>query len=354
MALILLPFAANMTIKNVNCAVVDNDHSSFSMQIINRISANSSITLTSVCQSYKEALSLIESEKADMVIVINKDIEKDLTLQQTSADYLVKEPKLLVAANTVNSVKGAIGAMYVMEIVSDFVKENKVAFVETANQSASMQSSPSLEIRPFYAFNEKLEYKFYMVPALMVMVLTVICGFLPALNIVGEKETGSIEQINVTPIGKFTFIISKLIPYWIIGTIVISIGFFVAWLIYGIVPQGSFATVYFFSFLFILAVSGMGLLISNYCSTYQQSMFIMFFFLMVLILMSGLFATFSSMPQWAQSIGNLSPLKYFIEVMRSVYLKGSTVFDLLPQLRSLLIIVIVLNTWAVISYRKKS
>jgi ABC-2 type transport system permease protein len=193
-----------------------------------------------------------------------------------------------------------------------------------------------------------------MVPALMVMILTLICGFLPAFNIVGEKEKGNMEQINVSPITKPVFILSKLIPYWIIGAIVISIGFLVAWLFYGITPQGSIFTVYLFSFIFTLAISGLGLVLSNYAQTYQQAVFMMFFFIMILILMSGLYTPFTSMPPWAQTIGSFSPLKYFIDVMRCVYLKGSNIVELLPQLYALLGFVVVVNTWAILSYRKKN
>ncbi|MDR1725903.1 MAG: ABC transporter permease [Bacteroidales bacterium] len=345
-ALIILPNAANMEIKNVNLAVVDNDHSTFSSSIVQKLNANKSITLMANCNNYTEAFNLIEDDKADIILVINKDIEKNnVNVNEQNA---TQSPQILVATNSVNALKGTIGAMYVMQIVADFAQDKAALAGEISAVSTSQ-----LEIRPFYAFNERLEYKYFMVPALMVMILTVICGFLPALNIVGEKENGNIEQMNVTPVKKFTFILSKLIPYWIIGTFVISIGFFVAWLIYGIVPVGSFMTIYFFTWLFIFAVSGMGLLISNYFETYQQAMFVMFFLLMILILMSGLFTSFNSMPEWAQAIGKLSPLKYFIEAMRAIYLKGSVISDLNSQLRSLITIDLVLNIWAIISYKKK-
>jgi ABC-2 type transport system permease protein len=345
-ALILLPFAANMEIKNVNIVVVDNDKSSFSGQLIQKLDANKSITLFALCPTYLQAFDLVEKDRADVIVVLNRNMEKDISIAMTTKEDLTggtASSKILVATNAVNAVKGTLGAMYVMNIIADFA----------ADKAAIAGNTTPLEIRPSYAFNERLEYKYFMVPALMVMILTVLCGFLPALNIVGEKENGNIEQMNVTPVRRLTFIASKLIPYWIIGTLVISIGFFVAWIIYGITPVGSFLTIYFFAWLFIFAVSGMGLLISNYFETYQQAMFIMFFLLMILLLMSGLFTPFASMPPWAQSIGRLSPLKYFIETMRAVYLKGSKIPDLIPQLQSLITIAFVLNTWAIFSYRKK-
>ena len=191
-----------------------------------------------------------------------------------------------------------------------------------------------------------------MVPALMVMLLTLICGFLPALNIVGEKEAGTIEQINVTPVGKFTFILAKLLPYWLIGFVVLTTCFILAWVLYGITPVGHFLIIYFFAVLFVLSMSGLGLVISNHSATMQQSMFVMWFCMLVLILMSGLFTPISSMPEWAQVITVFNPLKYLMQVMRMVYLKGSGMADLLPQLGALLAFALVLNIWAVKSFKK--
>ena len=201
-------------------------------------------------------------------------------------------------------------------------------------------------------FNPNLNYKLYMIPALMAMLLTLICGFLPALNVVSEKEVGTIEQINVTPVPKFTFILAKLLPYWIVGFIVLTLCFVLAWLLYGIVPVGHFSMIYLLVIFFVLVMSGFGLVISNYSATMQQSMFVMFFFMLILMLMSGLFTPISSMPEWAQAITVFNPLKYFIEAMRMVYLKGSGLVDLLPEIGILSLFAVFFNSWAVISYRK--
>lgn len=337
-ALILLPYAANFDIKDIRVVVVDNDKSSQSNLILNKFRANTSLNINYIEDTYSEAMELIHEDRADMIIDIPLGFEKD---------YIVnKNANILIAVNTVNGMKGSISAMYAQNIISDFSIEK--------NSSLQVINSLTMEILPLYAFNKTLNYKFFMVPALMVMILALICGFLPAFNIVGEKEKGNMEQINVTPITKPVFILSKLIPYWIIGAIVMSIGFLVAWLFYGIKPEGSIFTVYIFSFIFTLAISGFGLVLSNYAQTYQQAVFMMFFFIMIMILMSGLYTPFTSMPPWAQTIGSFSPLKYFIDIMRCVYLKGSKFTELLPQLYSLLGFVIVTNTWAILSYRKKN
>ena len=207
---------------------------------------------------------------------------------------------------------------------------------------------------PYYQFNPHLDYKVFMVPALMVMMLTLLSGFLPALNIVGEKEKGTIEQMNVTPVGKFPFVLSKLVPYWFVGFLVLTYSMLLAWWVYGLIPAGNLLTIYLFASIYILVVSGLGLVISNNSATMQQALFVMFFFLMIFILMSGLFTPVGSMPEWAQYITKLNPLRYFIEVMRMVYLKGSSFSELIPYFRSLCIFAITLNVWAILSYKKSN
>lgn len=339
MTLILLPYAANFEVKDMRLVIVDEDNSTYSKELVGKLIANNSINLVASEHTYNAALGLIQNDKADMVINIPKDFEKNFVVD--------KKSKILIAVNSVNGTKGTMGGMYALSIIKQYQDEK-------TTEITGINDPPGVEIKTIYQFNRELDYKFFMVPALMVMVLTIVSGFLPAFNIVGEKEKGNMEQINVSPVTKPIFILSKLIPYWVIGMVIITIGFIVARLFYNIVPQGSLLTIYLFSFVFTLAVSGMGLILSNYANTYQQVVFMMFFFIMILILMSGLYTPFNSMPPWAQKIGAFSPLTYFIEVMRNVYLKGSQLTDLLPQLYKLLGFVVVINSWAILSYRKKS
>src|SRR3712207_2750872 len=197
-----------------------------------------------------------------------------------------KETSILIAANAVNGMKGGIGSSYLASIIHEYASGKGLNHPESYMDFASF---PSIRVDTQSLFNPHLNYKLYMVPALMVMLLSLICGFLPALNVVNEKEIGTIEQINVTPVSKFTFILDKLLPYWLVGFVVLTINFGLAWLFYRIVPVGNFITIYFLTLIFVFAMSGFGLIISNYSNTLQQSMFVMWFFLLILVLMSGLF-----------------------------------------------------------------
>ncbi|MCQ4916116.1 MULTISPECIES: ABC transporter permease [Bacteroides] len=355
MIMILMPWAMNLEIRNVSLNIVDNDHSVTSRRLVDKISASTYFRLTALPDSYDEALKNVEAGDADIILEIPRDFEKDCTVGRS--------PHVLIAANAVNGTKGGLGGSYLSIIIQSYASEVVALPVRgdtpgdvsgmANSQLSTPGSQPSTNYTTLNLFNPNLNYKLFMIPALMVMLLTLICGFLPALNIVSEKEVGTIEQINVTPVGKFTFILAKLFPYWLIGFVVLTICFILAWLLYGILPVGHFLVIYFFAILFVLSMSGLGLVISNHSATMQQAMFVMWFCMLILILMSGLFTPISSMPEWAQAITIFNPLKYLMQVMRMVYLKGSGFTDMLPQLGALLAFVLFFNVWAVRSYRKR-
>jgi ABC-2 type transport system permease protein len=340
MVLLVFPWAANFEIKNINLSVIDNDHSSYSTRLTQKVVSSGYFKLTDVTDDYTKALKSVELDKADIILEIPAGFERDLVREQAA--------KVMVTSNAVNGTKGGLGSFYLSGIISGFSAEIRSSWVP----ATGTPQFPVIEMASRYRFNPNLNYQVFMVPALMVMLLTMLCGFLPALNIVGEKEAGTMEQMNVTPITRFTFIFSKLLPYWIIGFIVVTIGFGLAWLVYGLVPAGSLGTIYLFAAIYILAVSGLGLVISNYSETMQQAMFVMYFFMMVLIMLSGLFTPVKSMPGWAQDITIFNPLKYFMQVMRMVYLKGSGITELTTQMLALLGFALFFNTWAVLNYRK--
>ena len=342
MVIFVFPWAANQEITNLNAVVVDRDHSSYSTRLIGKIDASSYFNLTGVAESNEEALINVEREKADIILEIRPDFEKDLINRGVT--------EVMISANSVNIIKGSLGSTYMMGIVRDFTGEIRNEKIPSAGKSAM----PVIEVVTQSRFNTFMDYKMFMIPALMVVLMTLICGFLPALNIVSEKEVGTIEQINVTPVSKFTFIIGKLIPYWIIGLVVFTFCMILAALVYGLVPAGNLLTIYLSVFVYLLVVSGFGLVVSNHSSTLQQAMFVMFFFLIILILISGLFTPIASMPDWAQTFTLFNPLRYFIEIMRMAYLKGSSIGHLTNQLLALLAFAVVLNSWAVVSYRKNS
>ena len=189
---------------------------------------------------------------------------------------------------------------------------------------------------------------------IIVYQVAIIQAFSYYINIVIEKENGTIEQINVTPIGKFTFVLAKLIPFWLIGLFVITVAMFVAWLVYGLAPLGSFGNIYLATILFILGFSGFGVVVANISDNIQQTMFVMFFFIIIFMLLSGLLTPISSMPEWAQKFTIILPPRYYIEIMRAVYLKGTTFVDMWHNFAALGVFVVIFNLLATITYRKRT
>jgi len=211
-----------------------------------------------------------------------------------------------------------------------------------------------IEVTSSNWFNPLMNYKYFMVPGILVILLTMVGTNLAAINIVKEKEIGTIEQINVTPIKKYHFVLGKLIPFWIMGLVVLTIGLTIARLAYGIIPSGSFLTIYVFAAIYLLAVLGLGLLIPTYSVNQQQAMLLSFFLMMIFILLGGLYTSIDSMPEWAKWITRFNPVSYFIEVMRMVVLKGSSLADIKFHLLAMGGFAIAFNGWAIISYRKRS
>ncbi len=342
MQLLILPWAADYEVKNINVALVDQDHSTYAQELISKISGSNYFNIVSSTSSYDEAYRSIESDAADLVLLIPPNFKRDLVKN--------KAQKLFLAVNAINGTKANLGAAYMQEVIKEY--NGKLL---TEIHSVGRNPIPHrAEVTFSNWYNPHLSYKVFMVPGILAILVTMVGGFLSALNIVKEKEVGTIEQVNVTPIKKHHFILGKMIPFWVLGNVVFTLGLIVSWVIYGIVPVGSLLLLYSFIAVYLLAVLGFGLLISTYSETQQQAMFVMYFFMMVFILMGGLFTPIESMPEWAQETIKINPLSYLIKVLRMIVLKGSTFSDIAPHLGTIALFAIGLNGWAMLNYKKTS
>ena len=330
MVMCVMPWVMSMEVKNIVVEVVDNDRSSSSRQLMHRVEASHYFIFGGQKDSYADAIADVERGAADLILVIPRYFGRD----QVNGTH----PQVLIAANAVNGTKGAMGANYLTQIVTAHVMPE----MDAVNQ----------RLQTLYLYNKTLNYKVFMIPALFGILIMMMCGFLPALNIVSEKEAGTIEQINVTPVSKWVFILAKIIPYWIIGFFVLTVCLLLAWAVYGITCQGNVLLVYLAAILMALVFSSLGLIISNYSDTMQQAILVMWFFVVCLMLLSGLFTPVRSMPQWAQHITIVNPMRYFIDAVRTVFVRGGDFVSVLPQLTSLTVFASIMSVWAVFSYRK--
>lgn len=338
--LILLPLAANYEVKNIYVAFVDHDHSSYSQKLIQKVYSSLYFKASPYSASYADAAKLIEENKADIIVEIPQGFETNLVREG--------HEKIFLAVNAINGTKAGVGSGYLGAILRDFNQDIQMQW----KQPGRFSEAQTIDVVTNNWYNPFLSYFLFMVPGLMVSLLTGIGAFSASLNIVKEKEIGTIEQINVTPIKKYHFILGKLIPYWVLGMIVFTIGLIVSRFIYGIIPVGSIPLLYSFLAVYLVTLLGAGLLISTYSDTQQQAISVAFFFVLIFNFISGIFTPIDSMPEWAKGLAYISPISHFAQVMRMVVLKGSTFHDILPHLAAVFGLGVILNTWAVINYRK--
>lgn len=308
--MLIAPIVTNMDVKHVGARVKDNDNSSLSRQMASHIFATDYFTAGD-----------------DVVITIPEGFERSLA----SGD----PKKMLIEANGVNATKGTLGMQYALQSIA------KAIGAQTGVTAVK------------YMYNPMLDYRFNMIPAFIIILVLMVCCFIPALNIVLEKENGTIEQINVTPVSRLEFTLSKLLPYWLIGLVVVTEGILVAGWVYGLWPAGSTLALYFGAMLFTFAMSGFAVSIANRAETMQQSIFILFFFVMVFMLMSGLLTPLSSMPRWAQIVAHFFPPTYFVQILRAIYLKGTLMSELAVNYWALAGFGVAFSILAALTYRKR-
>ncbi|WP_312819839.1 ABC-2 transporter permease [Kaistella carnis] len=341
--LVILPLAANYEIKDIKIAVVDHDKSTQSRELIRKITASGYFKIMDYGENYNDAYQEVEKDKIDLILDIPNNFEKDLVRENNE--------KVLIAINAINGTKAGLSASYLGQILQNY---NQQIQLEMNPELETVKKNSGLEIVPKFWFNETYNYRLSLVPGILAFLVTLIGGYLTALNIVEEKEIGTIEQINVSPIKKRDFILGKLIPFWILSMVAFTIGLLVTIFVYKIQMQGSYLLLYAFISVYLIAILGMGLLASVYSDTQQQSMFMVFFFMMIFILMSGLFTPTESMTDWAKYIAFLNPVTYGVDGVRLIMLKDSGFMDLLPHFVFIIGLAIVVISWSVLRYHKTS
>lgn len=339
--LVILSNAATYEVKNIKFAYIDYDHTSTSRALIEKFNASTYFDVLTDFTSSKEASYAMLAGEVDVLLEIPNHFERNLLKEKTT--------DLSITINAIDGAAAGVESGYANQIIQSFNKDVKTSITDTSNK---VVQPVTIESVPSFWYNTTLDYKTFMVPGILVLLVTMITLFLSGMNIVREKEIGTLEQINVTPIRKSQFMIGKLFPFWVIGMGLLTIGLILAKVIFNIPMEGSLVLLYFYTSIYILVILGMGLLISNFTDTQQQAMFIAWFFIVIFILMSGLFTPIESMPKWAQLVTEFNPIKYFVQIVRMVLLKGAGFMDILPQLWKTLLYAIIMNGLAVWSYRK--
>jgi ABC-2 type transport system permease protein len=359
--LLILIHAATFEVKTVPTHIVDTDKSIASRQLIEHFVSTGYFRVVQFSESMRLGEEDIKRRKAMMVLVIPPHFEKDL-LTRGSA-------KVNIILNALDGSAAGIAQSYSAMIIAGYSRDIQMEIMNLAPQMAAPQTiipqmtgaSPPPErnaqiisIENSFWYNPELNYKHFMLPGLLVMLVSLVGLFLSSMNIVKEKEIGTIEQLNVTPIKKHQFIIGKLVPFWMIAMFELAFGLTVGKLAFGTPIVGNVGLVFVSATVYMVVVLGFGLLVSTITETQQQAMFIAWFIMVVFVLMSGLFTPIESMPRWAQTVTLFNPVAYFIEIMRRVLLKGATFADIERQWWSLVAYAVVIISIAVSRYRKVS
>ena len=338
----VMPWVMDMEVRNIVVEVVDNAHTPLSSRLIHCIEASDYFVFRGTADTYNQALSHVEEGTTDIILEIRTPKAK------------ASLPAFHIAANAVNGTKGSLGTNYLSQIIAQEVSQK--ATLSLISRSTS-QIEPAAQVpnaSVFYLYNPHLNYKLYMIPALTAILIMLFTGFLPALNIVSEKEVGTIEAVNVTPVKKSLFILSKLIPYWLIAMFILTICFILAWLVYGITSAGNVLLIYLLAVLLSFVFSGFGLIVSNKNSTMQQAVFVMWFCVVCFMLLGGLFTPVRSMPDWAYLTTYVNPIYYFITGVRTVFVRGGAFCDITPQVIALSTFALVMSLGAVYTYKKNA
>lgn len=345
---LLLSFAANYEIKNLNLAVVDADLSTSSRQLAARFQASGYFKIRQVAAA-TEADALMSNEETDLILEIPPHFERTLVREGNVAVSLT--------ANAINATKAGLGMGYAQNIIRNYNREfaetwaPRLASTEAGAPAPAAPRNVQIEYSNWY--NPRLDYKTFMVPGILGEIVALIICFLTALNIVRERELGTIEQLNVTPVQKWQFILGKLLPFWLLSLVMMTVGLTVGKLVFDIPMLGSLWLVFGYTAVFTPCMLGLGFLISNFADSQQQAMFTAWFFILIFLLMCGLFTPVESMPQWAQTINVINPIAYFVSFMRLVLLKGAGFQDIQQNFFSVLTYAVAVNGLAMWTYRKR-
>jgi ABC-2 type transport system permease protein len=337
--LLILSSAATFEVKSATVYVVDRDHSSMSRGLIDRLRSSGRFLVTDASPSMDVADEAMLARRVSMIVGVPADFERGLVRTHSAKIQLVMNAEDGATAGVTQSYAAQIIAAYAREVGAEIMPRARVA--------------PQMEVRSRGWYNPDLDYRDYMVPGILVQLVTVVGTLLTAMNIVREKELGTLDQLSVTPLSQGVFIAAKLIPLWLIALLELAIGLTVARFVFNVPMLGSIPLVFAAAGVYLVAALGIGLFVSTLANTQQQAMFVTFFILLIYLLMSGLFTPTRSMPEWAQWIAELNPLKHFIQIMRAVMLKGAGVRDILQPLGVMAAFGAVVLSLAVRQYGKR-
>jgi len=312
--LLVLANAATFDVRQIAMMVVDEDRTTVSAGLVQRLEGGRQFSVLRYQPSDAGVDQALLNRDVTAVLHIPRRFEEDLVRRGRAPVQLILNAEEGATAGIVQSYANAILAAYAKELDGT---------LPAATASRARGPAAILDLRTQRRFNPTRNYKHWMVPALMVSLTTIIGLLLTAQNITRENELGTLEQLNVTPMTKIQFIAGKLIPFWLLSLVILTIGLTIGKLVFDIPMRGNLLLVYLAAMAYLVVVLGLGLWISTITRTQQQAMFVAFFLILIFLLMSGLFTPVDSMPRWAQGVAEVNPVKHFVGIMRAVLVRGA-------------------------------
>lgn len=341
--LLVLPLAANYDIKNFRMAAIDRDNTQFSRRLLTKMQAGGYFSLAAAVPSWAQAERMIERGDVDMIVEIPDRFERDMVLGRS--------PELSVHISAINGLSAGVAAGYANSIVGDFAAElASEHLIPAPADAAKFPVQVNVAMQEWY--NPKFDYKTVIVPGILALLITIAGLSMMALNTVKEKERGTIEQLSVTPMSRTRYMLAKMIPFFLIGLVQFTIGLTIARFVYAIPMVGSLFLLYGVVALYLAGILCLGFVIANLSDTQVQAIFLIFFIMITLVLMSGLFTPIESMPEWAQRADVINPVAHIISSVKMVLVKGSMAADLTPHWLGLGIFAAAAGVLSVVTFRK--
>ena len=335
--LILFGYAIQTDVKHIPTAVFDQSLSAESRDLLDSFSASGYFDIQYAATGYSDLTKLIDSGAAKAGIIFPADFAQNLRSGQSAQVQVIVDASDNMVANSALSIANSIGLLKSQNILV---------------QKAHIQSLPyDVRVRPWY--NPDGVTAYYMVPAILGIIVTMTMVMLTSMGIVRERERGTLEQLMVTPMRSYELMLGKVVPYIALGYVQITVALLVGVLLFQVPIRGSLLQLYLLTLFFITASLGMGIYISNIAKTQMQATQMSFMVLLPSIMLSGFMFPREAMPKIIQYIGNLIPLTYYLTIIRGIVLKGIGFSYLVSQVAALLVFSIVMMTLAILKFKKK-
>jgi drug efflux transport system permease protein len=350
--LIVFGFAVNLDISNAQLAWMDLDRTAASTDLRAAFDASPTFTVSRVIASEREVQDVLDRGEVMAVVRILPGFGKEVNRGQTTAVQVLVDGTNSNTASLVGSYASQVVGRFAGKALQEQQRKRLVALTQASGGPAELRV-PTLDVRQRVWFNPDLKSRIYFVPGVLVNIVALVTVMLTAMSIVREKEIGTMEQLMVSPIRPLELMLGKTLPFAVIGMLQVAIMTALALAVFHVPFRGSFLAMLVCTALFLMTTLGAGLFISTISRTQQQAMMTFFFMFMPMFLLSGFAFPINSMPQLVQWLTYLNPLRYFMQIIRGIFLRGTGPSILWPQMVALAVFGVAIFTSSALRFRKK-